>query len=225
MHDVFFHHAVIHDGERFRNADALLVRDGRIAWIGRAGEAPACTSVPSVDLAGRTILPAFCDVHTHPSWIAATVKAVPCVSPIVNTIDEMIDALRRHPNAGKGADAWITGFGYDEGKLAEHRTPTLEDLDRASSTQPVFVKRSDCHSAVCNSVALKLAGISADSPDPAGGRFGRFEDGRPNGVLIEFSAAQAVERLMGAPTFESEVEMMVASASTFSLEAFSPSRR
>lgn len=215
MHDVFFHHAVIHDGERFRNADALLVRDGRIAWIGRAGEAPACTGVPSVDLAGRTILPAFCDVHTHPSWIAATVKAVPCVSPIVNTIDEMIDALRRHPNAGKGADAWITGFGYDEGKLAEHRTPTLENLDRASSSQPVFVKRSDCHSAVCNSVALKLAGISADSPDPAGGRFGRFEDGRPNGVLIEFSAAQAVERLMGAPTFESEVEMMVASGEHF----------
>ena len=215
MHDAFFHHAVIHDGDRFTDADALLVRNGRIAWIGRAVESPDCAGIPAVDLQGRTILPALCDVHTHPSWIAATVKAVPCVSPIVNTIDEMIDALAHHPNAGKGACDWITGFGYDEGKLAEHRTPTLEDLDRVSTTQPVFVKRSDCHSAVCNSVALGLAGISADMPDPAGGRFGRFEDGRPNGVLTEFSAAQAVERLMGEPTFDSEVEMMLASSEHF----------
>ena len=153
--------------------------------------------MPSVDLEGRTVLPALCDVHTHPSWIAATVRSVPCVSPIVNTIEEMIEALRRHPLAGRGPEAWITGFGYDEGKLAEHRTPTIEDLDRVSTTQPVFVKRSDCHSAICNSVALRLAGIEAGTPDPAGGRFGRFPDGRPNGVLTEFNAAQVVERLMG----------------------------
>ena len=79
----------------------------------------------------------------------------------------------------------------------------------------MFVKRSDCHSAICNSVALRLAGIEAGTPDPAGGRFGRFPDGRPNGVLTEFNAAQVVERLMGEPTFESEVEMMTASGEHF----------
>ena len=215
MHDVFIHNAVIHDGERFTDADALLVKAGRISWIGPGACAPAHDGVPSVDLEGRTVLPALCDVHTHPSWIAATVRSVPCVSPIVNTIEEMIEALRRHPLAGRGPEAWITGFGYDEGKLAEHRTPTIEDLDRVSTTQPVFVKRSDCHSAICNSVALRLAGIEAGTPDPAGGRFGRFPDGRPNGVLTEFNAAQVVERLMGEPTFESEVEMMTASGEHF----------
>ena len=215
MHDVFIHNAVIHDGERFTNADALLVKAGRISWIGPGACSPAHDGVPSIDLEGRTVLPALCDVHTHPSWIAATVKAVPCVSPIVNTIEEMIEALRRHPLAGRGPEAWITGFGYDEGKLAEHRTPTIEDLDRVSTTQPVFVKRSDCHSAICNSVALRLAGIEAGTPDPAGGRFGRFPDGRPNGILTEFNAAQVVERLMGEPTFESEVEMMTASGEHF----------
>ena len=215
MHDVFIHNAVIHDGERFTDADALLIKAGRISWIGSGACAPAHDGVPSVDLEGRTVLPALCDVHTHPSWIAATVRSVPCVSPIVNTIEEMIEALRRHPLAGRGPEAWITGFGYDEGKLAEHRTPTIEDLDRVSTTQPVFVKRSDCHSAICNSVALRLAGIEAGTPDPAGGRFGRFPDGRPNGVLTEFNAAQVVERLMGEPTFESEVEMMTASGEHF----------
>lgn len=121
MHDVFIHNAVIHDGERFTDADALLVKAGRISWIGPGACAPAHDGVPSVDLEGRTVLPALCDVHTHPSWIAATVRSVPCVSPIVNTIEEMIEALRRHPLAGRGPEAWITGFGYDEGKLAVYR--------------------------------------------------------------------------------------------------------
>ena len=95
MHDVFIHNAVIHDGERFTDADALLVKAGRISWIGPGACAPAHDGVPSVDLEGRTVLPALCDVHTHPSWIAATVRSVPCVSPIVNTIEEMIEALIR----------------------------------------------------------------------------------------------------------------------------------
>ncbi|WP_278906292.1 amidohydrolase family protein, partial [Leyella stercorea] len=125
--------ALLVNGERFTDADALLVKAGRISWIGSGACAPAHDGVPSVDLEGRTVLPALCDVHTHPSWIAATVRSVPCVSPIVNTIEEMIEALRRHPLAGRGPEAWITGFGYDEGKLAEHRTPTIEDLDRVST--------------------------------------------------------------------------------------------
>lgn len=215
MGDAFFFNAVIHDGERFINSNAFLVNNGRIVWIGQAVDAPPHDRLPSVDLEGRTVLPALCDVHTHPSWIAATVKAVPCVSPLVNSIEELVEALKKHPLAGKGPEAWITGFGYDEGKLAEHRTPTIEDLDRVSTTQPVFVKRSDCHSAICNSAALRMAGITAQTPDPAGGRFGRFSDGRPNGVLTEFNAAQVVERLMGEPTFESEVDMMVASGEHF----------
>lgn len=167
---ILFRCARLHDGCAFllSTVNAFVVRDGRIVWMGNADDAPKDVA-KTVDLKGHTVTPALCDVHTHPSWIANQVHAVPCVAPVVNNIEELLDALRRHPNFGQDATYWLTGFGYDEGKLAEHRTPTRHDLDRVSTTQPIFVKRSDCHSAICNTVALKVAGIYATTPDPQGG--------------------------------------------------------
>ena len=113
------------------------------------------------------------------------VNSVPCTVPVVTNIPEMIGALKKHPNFGKGPKDWIEGFGYDESKLAEHRTPTTEDLDKVSTTQPVYVLRSDCHSGICNSRALQIAGITKDTQDPPGAHFGRYANGQPNGVLRE----------------------------------------
>ncbi|MGN1149166.1 MAG: amidohydrolase [Sutterella sp.] len=188
--------------------DAMRVKDGRIVWIGRQDGVPD----GAVDLQGRTVIPALCDAHTHPSWVAETVSAAACVSPAVNSIPEMIEALKAHPACGRDDGSWITGWGYDEGKLAERRTPTRHDLDLVSRTQPVFVRRSDCHSAICNTRALELASITRETPDPAGGRYGRDPDGTPNGVLTEFSAASTVQRVMTKPTFENEVKALAATA-------------
>ena len=206
--EILFYNARVFAGDKAEGpaADCFLVRGGRIVSTGvLTGTPPA----DAVDLGGRTVIPALCDVHTHPSWVAETVGAAACVSPVVNNIEEMIEALRRHQAFGGGPHDWITGWGYDEGKLAEHRTPTRHDLDRVSTVQPVFVRRSDCHSAVCNTRALEIAGITRETPDPAGGRFGRDPDGTPNGVLTEFSAAQAVQRVMTQPAFENEVKAML----------------
>ena len=213
---ILFRCARLHDGCAFllSTVNAFVVRDGRIVWMGNANDAPKDVA-KTVDLKGHTVTPALCDVHTHPSWIANQVHAVPCVAPVVNNIEELLDALRHHPNFGQDATHWLTGYGYDEGKLAEHRTPTRHDLDRVSTTQPIFVKRSDCHSAICNTMALKVAGIYATTPDPQGGRFGRDADGTPNGILTEFAAASLVERCMGEPTFERDVETLLASAPHF----------
>lgn len=214
---ILFVHARLHDGCAFlpTSENAFLVHEGRIAWIGQAKDAVVDHNTSIVDCEGRTVIPALCDVHTHPSWIANQVHAVPCVAPVVNNIDELVAALRQHPNFGKDASHWITGFGYDEGKLAEHRTPTRHDLDRVSTTQPIFVKRSDCHSAICNSVALQITGIHATTPDPQGGRFGRDKDGTPNGILTEFAAASMVERCMALPSLDHDVETLLASLPHF----------
>ena len=88
---------------------------------------------------------------------------------MVNSISEMQEALRHTPEYGQGLDVWIEGWGFDESKLAEHRSPTRDDLDQVSTTQPIFLYRSDCHSSVGNSRALELAGIDEHTPDPAGG--------------------------------------------------------
>ncbi|CDR76268.1 hypothetical protein LDBUL1632_01562 [Lactobacillus delbrueckii subsp. bulgaricus CNCM I-1632] len=93
-----------------------------------------------------------------------------CTPPLVNSISEMQEALRHTPEYGQGLDVWIEGWGFDESKLAEHRSPTRDDLDQVSTTQPIFLYRSDCHSSVGNSRALELAGIDEYTPDPAGGK-------------------------------------------------------
>jgi predicted amidohydrolase YtcJ len=127
----------------------------------------------------------------------------------------MIEALKGHPNYGGGEDDWVEGWGYDESKLAERRTPTTEDLDKVSATQPVYVLRSDCHSGVCNARALELAGITRDTPDPEGGRFGRYEDSEPNGALVEHGANDVVLNAKGVQDYPHEVAKLAATTDHF----------
>jgi len=187
-------------------ASAFAVEEGRFTWVGAASEIPSGTAVH--DLPGPLVLPGFIDAHTHPSYIALTVDAVACTVPLVHSIPEMLAALRQHPNAGKGPEVWIEGWGYDESKLAEHRTPTRADLDQVSTTQPIYVERSDFHSAVCNTRALELAGITAKTPDPHDGKFGRDAGGAPNGILTE-GAKNIMARAKGPADFETDVAKLV----------------
>ena len=191
---------------------AFSIENGEFTSVG--GSSPL-EAGDTVNLGGRTVVPGFLDVHTHPSYIAKTLGAVPCTPPEVNSIEDMIDALQASAAYGKGADVWIEGWGYDESRLAEHRAPTTDDLNRVSPTQPVYVLRSDCHSGVCNSRALKLAGITAATPDPEGGSFGRYEDGRPNGVLTEHGANNIVLRAKNASDYQSEVNRIAACGGHF----------
>ena len=199
-------------------ATAMWVEDGRFTWVGDAADVSASGAPGSrtIDLRGRTIIPGFLDVHTHPALIAETVGAVACTPPLVNSIEDMVRALRASPAASAGEDAWIGGWGYDESKLAEGRTPTARDLDRVSTTQPVYVMRSDCHSAVCNSRALRLAGISRDTPDPEGARFGRDEDGEPNGILVELAAKDRVSGARSGTGHDQQAERIARTSAHFS---------
>ena len=175
---------------------AFRINDGLFSSV---GDRAHVAGERAVDLQGRTVVPGFLDVHTHPAFMATLVDSVICLPPEVNSLAELLDKLRTHPNVGPGNDAWIQGFGYDDSKYPEGRGPTAVDLDKVSSTQPVFVQRCDGHSSACNHRALELAGITHDTPDPPGARFGRDGDGRLNGMLIERSATDAVTEAIPAP--------------------------
>ncbi len=159
---------------------AMKIKAGQVTWIGESSEV---NDPDAINLEGKTVLPGLIDVHTHPKYIADALHGVACTPPNVNSIEEMKAALKQSPAFGKGPATWIEGWGFDETKLAEHRTPTVDDLDTVSTTQPIFVYRSDCHSSIGNSKALALAGITASTPDPVGGFIGHFQDGRPNGYM------------------------------------------
>jgi len=91
-------------------------------------------------------------------------------------------------------DIWVLGRGWDDERLREHRYPTRNDLDLATSN-PVFLKRICGHVAVANSAALSLAGIVNRTVDPPGGRILRDSRGKPNGVLKE-TAIELVEKVI-----------------------------
>ena len=188
--------------------NSMVVEDGTVKRIG--------DNLPNegkvIDLQGQTVLPGLIDCHTHPKYIADALHGVACTSPNVNSIEEMQEALRNSPAYGQGEDVWIEGWGFDETKLAEHRSPNRDDLDAVSTTQPIFIYRSDCHSSVGNSKALELAGIDENTPDPVGGKIERFSDGRPTGFMREVAASQLLIRAKSAQSYENDVANMVNSS-------------
>lgn len=185
---------------------AMRVENGHITWIGDDQEV---TEEPTIDLHQQTILPGLLDIHTHPKYIADALHGVACTPPLVNSISELQTAMRHSPQFGQDEATWLEGWGFDETKLKEHRTPTVDDLDAITPTQPIFIYRSDCHSSVGNSKALALAGITAETPDPKGGHIGHFADGRPNGYMQEVAATQLLIRAKSAQNYAADVDNML----------------
>src|SRR5262249_28424813 len=97
---------------------------------------------------------------------------------------------------------WITGFGWDEGKLAEHRYVTAADLDAVAPTNPVWLTHTTGHYGVANSLALKMAHITVSTADPVAGTIDRDAQGNPTGVLKEESAMDLVTSLIPPVTLE-----------------------
>lgn len=187
-------------------AEALLCDGGGILFAGAEKDLPA-GEYPRIDLGGRTVIPGFVDAHMHPVMLADFSRQIACLPPKVNSIQELIQEIARVRSEKPEGD-WIKGWGYDEGKFAEHRSPNRYDLDKGSSDFPVFLTRSCEHIRCVNSKALELAGITRDTPDPQGGEIERDEHGEPTGVLKE-NARDLVLPFMPPETKESTVASLI----------------
>lgn len=188
-------------------ASAFRIVDGLVDWVGDASEV---TDADAVDLGGRTVLPGLLDSHTHPALLAGTAAAVECFPPAVRSAEDLVRVLGAHAETVTGADAWVLGRGFDDTKFPEGRMPTAADLDRIDTDRPVLVWRCDAHSAVCNTRALEIAGITAETVDPEGSRFERDADGNPNGVLTEIAAVNVVAAFIPAPSRDEQIDAIVA---------------
>jgi len=133
-----------------------------------------------VDAGDLTLLPAFADSHEHLMEASRNTLLVPVGQ--ARSIAEFTGMVAEA--AGKAPpEEWIvTSMGWHESNLAENRLPTLAELDAAAPGHPVFARRGG-HLAVANSAALRAARVGADTPDPAGGKFGHLPDGSLSGVL------------------------------------------
>lgn len=185
--------------------NAMVVRDGKIVWTGDQSELDKIDG-ESIDLNGRCVLPGLIDAHLHPLYLASAAKQIACTAPNVHSIAELKEKIR-NLRADQSPDFWIEGWGYDEGKLLEGRSPTRWDLDEAAADVPVIVTRTCAHIIAVNSRVLELAGITKDTPDPQGGKIDRDKNGEPTGVLRE-NAKDLVTNIMPAKTIEENAELL-----------------
>ncbi len=188
-------------------AQAMAVVDGVVAAIGSLEEARAACPAGARELRfGRgAIVPGFIDSHNHMLWTALQMRLVdlgPCRS-----IQDIIDAVARYAVAHPDEPWIVSGGGWHIDTLAEGRYPTRHELDRACADRPVYLPRIG-HAAAVNTLALKMGGIGADTPDPPGGRIVRDDRGDATGVLMELPAFERVGRLVPTRSHEQSVDAL-----------------
>ncbi|MGQ9680169.1 MAG: amidohydrolase [Candidatus Bathyarchaeia archaeon] len=174
--------------------EAVAIRGGRISAIGENNKILelAGPKTEIIDLDGKTVLPGFIDTHMHPSHAATRLYEVNCRSPPIRNIKEilkMISEKARETSPGE----WIRGTNYNENKLEEKRHITRWELDDAAPDNPVFISKETGHLYIANSIALKIGGISDETPDPPGGKIDRDSERRATGLLYE-TAGQLVSK-------------------------------
>tara|TARA_B100000945_G_scaffold68503_1_gene51696 strand:+ start:1903 stop:3573 length:1671 start_codon:yes stop_codon:yes gene_type:complete len=179
----------------FSIRNTVVVDDGIIIETGDAELTRKYKSQKIVDLEGKVIMPGFNDSHTHIRGRPQRYIELGKVTSIVE-IQELIS----NKIAEIGEGEWITGYGWSEDELDEGRRPLRRDLDAAAPSNPLILTRAGGHSAVSNSMALNLAGVTLATPQPEGGVIERGEDGELNGIIRE--RQELVGRLVPDSTYE-----------------------
>ena len=192
---VLTHGRIYTADDRNPQAEAAVVRDGRIVFVGSAADAtkqaPADARV--IDLQGRTVLPGLTDAHAHLEGIGERELSFNLEGATsLADLQARLRARAAQTEPGK----WIVGRGWIESKWSPPKFPTATELDAVAPNHPVSLRRADGHAMVVNSLALKLAHIDRSTPNSPGGEILRDPaTGEATGMLID-NAQALVDRLI-----------------------------
>lgn len=178
-------------------ARMLAVREGRILAVGDDLSSYAGPSTRRLEFPGGVVVPGFIDCHVHMEALGELLETFDFRH--ARTPAEIIEAVRREA-ARRPRGEWIEGRNWDQTNWGG-RFPDLEELSRAIPDHPVYLTRVDGHAAWVNRKALEIAGITARTPDPPGGKILRGPDGAPTGILID-NAQDLVAHKIPRPTPE-----------------------
>src|SRR5579883_3038150 len=181
-------------------AAAMLVRGEIILAVGDEDEVTALAEKGTkvVDLEGHFVMPGFNDAHVHLG--SAGYDALSVRLHGAPSIEELQKRLAAAVASSKEGE-WVTGSGWDHTLWPEKKFPTLADLDKVSPKNPVYLTHISGHVAVANSLALKLAGVTAKTPSPAGSEIEHDASGEPDDMLKE-NAMGLVESKIPPPSPE-----------------------
>jgi predicted amidohydrolase YtcJ len=187
----------IYTSDDFRPVvEALLIRGDRVEFAGSLREvrARATRSARTIAFPGNTIVPGMVDAHAHLLGLGESLLRVRLQG--ATTYDEVVSRIAaRAANTRKGE--WVTGRGWDQNLWPGKDFPSHAALSRAVPNNPVFVSRVDGHAGLANALAMKIAGVTAATRDPDGGRIIRDAQGNPTGVFVD-NAKSLIERAIPA---------------------------
>jgi predicted amidohydrolase YtcJ len=163
-------------------AQAVAIIGDRIVAVGSQADVQGWrgASTRVIDAGGRLVLPGFNDAHVHFVSGGQQLDAVDLND--ATSAEEFVKRVAQQASKTPKKQ-WITGGDWDETKWSPAQLPTKEMIDAVTPDNPVFLNRYDGHMSLANSIALRLAGVTASTPDPPGGSIVRDAQGNPTGAL------------------------------------------
>src|ERR1044071_2094713 len=173
---------------------AMAVTRGKIIAVGTNSEIQQLKGPKTqvIDLGSHFVMPGFNDAHVHLGSGGFEKLNVDLVGS--KSLDDMKQRIAARVKTASPGE-WIVGRGWDHTLWAEQKTPTRADIDSVTGDHPAIFNRVDGHIAIANSAALKAAGVTAQSPDPHGGKIDRDDKGEPTGILRETAMGLVGEKI------------------------------
>ena len=203
---ILYNGKVVTVDKNFKIAEAVAIRDGKFLAVGRNTNILALAGRGSVkiDLKGKTIIPGLIDSHNHMEEAGEALYKVPLGK--AKTVAEALTLIKEWAAKTKPGE-WIRGGGWHPlAQLQEKRYLTRWEIDSVAPDNPVFLPTVG-HFVMCNSYAMRLAGITKDTPNPPGGEIKRDPmTGEPNGVFSE-AAIPLVSNVVPPWPFDLRVKM------------------
>jgi predicted amidohydrolase YtcJ len=189
--------------------EAVAIANGRILAVGTSQQMLAYVgpNTQVLDFEGRLAIPGFIDDHVHFiqggfQLLEIDLKNTRSEAEFVERIGEKAKSLQ--------PGRWMEGGDWDEEAWPDAKLPTRWMIDGVTPNNPVFLSRYDGHAALANTLALKLAGVTGETRDPAGGVIVRGPQSlEPTGVLKD-AAQDLVARVIPRPTQEEFAEALKA---------------
>ncbi|MBT5187121.1 MAG: amidohydrolase [Kordiimonadaceae bacterium] len=201
--DMVINNTVIYTAnDEQRTAEAVAVLDDKIIFVGSNAEVADFIgdNTQVIDMAGNTVYPGLTDAHVHIKWIGQRELGLNLqgIDDLSETVAKIKDYVENTPEG-----EWVVGVGWIEKKWTEGRFLNKDDLDPFSPNHPVVANRAGEHSIVANSVAMEIAGITRDTPDPDGGQILKDENGELTGMFVD-NAMGLIRRHIPEPSREQD---------------------
>jgi predicted amidohydrolase YtcJ len=190
-------------------AEAIALQDDRIVRVGSDADVLKlrASTTRVIDLGGATVVPGLHDAHGHFTGLGAFLQSLNLRG--TTSYQQIVDRVRERVAKARPGE-WIVGRAWDQNDWADTRFPTHDALSAVSPNNPVYLTRVDGHAGLANRAAMTLAGLTAATVEPAGGRIIRGAGNEPTGVLIDNAQALVSSRIPPVSDRQLEAQILLA---------------